>query len=170
VTMKAHGQGTSLAIPDCGVAAGQIPVITSDHKLLLTVGADATIGVEGVLGTRAGTAPVAGMAQGIAFQMDNTAGTATWTNGTGRSVRILSSQIVKTTASGTTGDTVRLYNGANPITDARSLDGLTSGTVAQFATIDNSYNVVANGGTLVCTTVKGGTHCECEISVVGLVL
>jgi hypothetical protein len=43
VTNAAHGQSTTYKIADCGAAAGQIPVVTSDHFCKLVCGADSTV-------------------------------------------------------------------------------------------------------------------------------
>lgn len=43
ITNKAHGQDTTYSIPDCGAAAGQIPVVTSDHFVKIAAAADATV-------------------------------------------------------------------------------------------------------------------------------
>lgn len=119
-----------------------------------------------VVGVRGGAVPVIGVSSALVFQFDATAGSVTWTNATGDTVRIVGISGRKTNGAGGAGDTIRVYSGANPITDALTLNGMADGTRFAFTTEDDAYVEVANGGTIVVTSVKGGaTNPSCEVNV-----
>jgi len=148
-------------------------------KLVVASGGTLTIEAGGVLenanlggavGVRGGDTPAAGHVRAVKFDMDNTAGSVTWTNASGYAFHILTARVLKTDGNGTAGDSVQLKNATNAITEALTLNGVNDTTLTAFATIDDSKNAIADGGTLVCTTVADGDHCECEVSVVGMLV
>jgi hypothetical protein len=74
---------------------------------------------------------------------------------------------VKTLGNGGAGDTVRLKNGANNLSNALSLNAVV-GTIVWADSNDPAYNTVASGGTLRVTAAKA-TNCACHITVYGVV-
>lgn len=144
--------------------------IDGDSNTLSDIGpASAKVGVVGV---RGGAVPVIGLASAVCFDMDNTAGSSTWTNATGQSFKITGVLITKTDANGGAADTVQLFNGGNAITAAITLQVNDNVVACPLATqtFDDAYMTIANGGTLVVTTVKGTDHCECEVRVTGILV
>lgn len=123
---------------------------------------------QGVVGVRGGAAPVAAIPICLTFAMDNTAGSSTWTNDTGDTVRLVDFKVVKANGAGGAGDTVQLLNGANAITNTIDLevdDTDIAGGVADTDQVNDAYVEIANGGTLVCTTVQGGSDASCIVGV-----
>ena len=121
----------------------------------------------GVEGTRGAADAVAAVPFVLHFNMDNTAGTSTYTNDLdpARSLLVLDAWVVKTDGAGTAGDTVRVGGSGGNITDAKSLDGVADGAIARFASIDDATSTIAHDATLTVTTVADGDHCECEVNV-----
>lgn len=174
VTLNTSG-ATTLTLPTTGTLATLAgtealtnKTIDGDSNTVQDISpASAKIGVVGV---RGGAVPVSGITSAVVFDMDNTAGSSTWTNATGQTFRVLTARVLKTDGNGTAGDSVQILNGGNGISEALSLNGVNDTTLTNFATLDDAYVEVSNGGTLVCTTLDGGDHCECEVSVVGMLV
>jgi len=145
--------------------------IDGDGNTLQDIGpASAKIGVMGV---RGGAVPVMGISTALNFQMDNIAGSSTWTNATGQNFKITSILVVKTVSIGGAADTVQIFNGANAISSVIALnvaDGVVAGPIHGVTTLDDAYLSIANGGTLVVTTVKGTDHVECQVMITGMLL
>lgn len=170
------GGATTLTLPATGTLATLAgsetltgKVIDGDDNTIQDLGP--AVPKAGTVGVRGGAVPIAGIPISIAFNMDNTAGSSTWTNATGKTFRITSFLVVKTDSIGGASDTVQLFNAGNAITSAISLtvaDQVVAGPVHGVTTVNDAYNSIANAGTLVCTTVLGTDHCECEVTVTGL--
>jgi hypothetical protein len=116
------------------------------------------------IGVRGGATPVAGMGFILNFDMDNTAGTVTWTNDTGRTVKVLQCRGIKTDNASAAADTVKVSTTAGDVTDAKSLNGMADKTIFEFTTQDDAMTTVTNGQTISVTTVLTA-NCQCEITV-----
>lgn len=85
-------------------------------------------------------------------------------------IRVFDVVVVKTDGAGGANDTVQVFNGANAITDAMSLN-VADQTIIRPTTMDDLYMTVAAGGTLTVTIVDGNfgaTDLSCEVFVIGL--
>ena len=114
-----------------------------------------------------GSTATAGTVFAATFDMDNTAGTATWTNDLDpeRSCKIIAIYGIKTDDAGTAGDTVKVSGSGGDVTAALSLNGTADGAGLVFAGHDDSKTTIAHDATITCVTVADGDHCECEVSV-----
>lgn len=90
ITNKAHAQDTTYNIPDCGAATGQIPVVNSDHKVVITAAADAavtlpaSVSIGGTLSTAGTFSTAANLTFSGAFAAEIAVPSAsTWTLPTG---------------------------------------------------------------------------------------
>ena len=78
-------------------------------------------------------------------------------------IEIIGVSVVKTGTTGGTGDTVQLISGtgSNAITDAMDLSSKATGAKVRDASISQTYNTIAAGGTLRLAGVKGGSGASC---------
>lgn len=80
-------------------------------------------------------------------------------------VRVYDVSLVKRSAAGGGAGTITVGNGANPITDAISIN-IADKTVAVAATIDDAYRDIAAGGTLRVTRTRTASTDEmCDVYV-----
>jgi len=146
----------------CTTAAGSVVV---DHGANTMTAAGVHVVKGGTAIARGAGNAIEGSTITVLFDMDNTAGSATWTNSTGLACMVVGATFIKTDAvSGGAGDTVQLLNGGNAISDALAMN-CADATIKPFVTFDDAYMSIAGAGTLVCTTVKGTDHCECYVAV-----
>jgi hypothetical protein len=85
----------------------------------------------------------------------------------GKKFRVLDAWAVKTVENGGAADTVQVFSGANPITNAMSLNINDQFTV-RAGTIDDAYTDVAAGTAINVTGVAGTTSAESRVTVLGM--
>lgn len=81
--------------------------------------------------------------------------------------RVIDAHVVKTVANGGAVNTVQVKNGANPITDAMSIN-INDQAIARAASIDDAQHEIAAGGTLRVTRTKAGGNAACIVYVRGI--
>jgi hypothetical protein len=79
-------------------------------------------------------------------------------------IRVVDCWAVKTGGAGGAANTVQLFNGANAISDAMSIN-INDKAVARAASIDDAYHEVAASGTLKVTRTKAGGNAACIVYV-----
>lgn len=116
---------------------------------------------------------VIGSSVGIGIQFlvifrPTAAGTLAYTVPAGKTLKLISVlPCIKAAGNGDAAATAQLLNAANPITDAKSLNGVNDKVIWNFTTIDDAYVSVAAAAALNCTSVEtGGNGCDCIIPCV----
>lgn len=98
---------------------------------------------------------------------DSATETQTFTNATPGKLQILGVKVIKIGAAGGASDTIQVFNGATPVSDAISIN-IANKAVAIDAQIDanSSNNIILDGGTIKVTKTKAsGNNVACVVYV-----
>lgn len=98
---------------------------------------------------------------------DGATSSQTFTVASPGKLQILDVEVIKTAGAGGASDTVQVFNGATPVSDAISIN-IANKATARAGQIDanTNNNIVSDGGTIVVTRTKAsGANAACVVNV-----
>jgi hypothetical protein len=106
----------------------------------------------------------AGIPFTVVLTTDSADLTDSYTVPAGKKLRVLDAYAIKIGANGGASDTVQVFNGANPITDAMSLN-INDQYIVRAGTINDAYWEVAAGAALTATAVEATTDADAKVVI-----